>query len=101
MARIAVADNPPLTAATLANVDYVDHSKSRAAELQRRPTKIQHLRKQPDVPSAHEIFNTAQSIRTAEWEGAERQEGFTVRDSNDPVQNMRAVATHQDSGKSL
>lgn len=101
MARIAAADNPPLTAAALTNINFIAHSKSRAADFRRRVVKRRYLRTQPDLPSTREMFNTARTIRMAEWEGARRHEDFTVLDSNSLVQNMRAVAAYRGAGNSL
>lgn len=101
IARIAAADRPPLAAAAIANINYFSQSRAAAVDAQRRARRRKYYRTQTDLPSRREIFNTGRLIRMAEWEWANRHEGFTVLDSRGVIQRMRTVATYEDSGNAL
>lgn len=90
MARLPAGAQLPLAAAVVAHVQ----SKSDVAKTARRQRALQYRQLQPSGgPSGRERAIAQERIREAEWEAANRYNGFSAIDGAGIVQILAPTAT--------
>lgn len=97
MARIPVAEQPPLSVRRVATV----LSMSRAQRAARNRRKLLQCWQQKYMPTPREYFASHKLIRWDEWEVASRFEGFYAVDGQGVQRLMRAIPTPKVRDNSL